>query len=493
MSIIILTLNRVDLHTFFLNLQQYFVTFEPQILRFMIIDKEYPATHSMDTSWFAIDLDGNVAILNFDDNGPVPTLASSDNSACSVVTEVLAEKSNELPYPCLEFSIEEINEIINNSRPFKDNYGEINFFDTLVKVKKDKLDDFCEVAKALDVDTYETICLNKEECFFYVNWYSDDAEKNQLVRKLINDKTITVLCKLNFWCGDNDDEEEIELKGFPFYVYRQNYDPRIPIRRTQSPKFIFKEDRLSIQNRHRALRLPIRFDENKSFQTAMYTPCSSYSDTVKINDKKYSYLRTANDEDVLIARNSIYNMYCGRSCRKCFENKQKTDKWDSDYKLTFDRQYCKTPTILIITDLTGINYNDRISNPLIIKNSVVIPIIEGVPCQSHEETYKGFKELSEYPIKTYFQNCRLRLEKNINFFKPQAILVYKNILPYLSEVYHVEDDKIVIGEEEYPLYIWENLENDRDTIQRLAQLDYRGEQIEWVVPMTEELAKQMEW
>lgn len=27
----------------------------------MKIDKEYPATHSMDTAWFATDLDGNVA------------------------------------------------------------------------------------------------------------------------------------------------------------------------------------------------------------------------------------------------------------------------------------------------------------------------------------------------------------------------------------------------------------------------------------------------
>ena len=38
----------------------------------MITDKEYPATHSMATSWYCVDEDGNVGIFDIDDNGPVP-------------------------------------------------------------------------------------------------------------------------------------------------------------------------------------------------------------------------------------------------------------------------------------------------------------------------------------------------------------------------------------------------------------------------------------
>jgi len=41
--------------------------------------KEYPATHSMETSWFAIDEDGAVAVLHFEENGPVPTCARQDS------------------------------------------------------------------------------------------------------------------------------------------------------------------------------------------------------------------------------------------------------------------------------------------------------------------------------------------------------------------------------------------------------------------------------
>lgn len=34
-------------------------------------NKEYPATHSMDTAWFACDLDGNIAIFQFEEKTKV--------------------------------------------------------------------------------------------------------------------------------------------------------------------------------------------------------------------------------------------------------------------------------------------------------------------------------------------------------------------------------------------------------------------------------------
>ncbi|MBO7287706.1 MAG: hypothetical protein J6U85_05680 [Bacteroidales bacterium] len=78
----------------------------------MIIDREYPATHSMATSWFAIDADGNVAILNFDDNGPVPLIAG-DESEESVIMDVLSRKCEYFPYAILNFTKDEIDEIIS--------------------------------------------------------------------------------------------------------------------------------------------------------------------------------------------------------------------------------------------------------------------------------------------------------------------------------------------------------------------------------------------
>ena len=133
--------------------------------------------------------------------------------------------------------------------------------------------------------------------------------------------------------------------------------------------------------------------------------------------------------------------------------------------------------MFIISDLCGLSYTDKMNNLSIIRDSVELSLIEGVPC---EHSYDAFKKLEEYPISTYFSNCRCRLETNIKFFKPRVIMVFQNILPYLSEVYDIKNNEITIGEEKYPLYIWEEREANMLDIKTLAQMEYRGESIEWV-------------
>ena len=54
--------------------------------------KEYPATHSMSTAWFGVDEDGNVAILSFDENGPVPSYIP-ESCAYEVVFDPTAGRS----------------------------------------------------------------------------------------------------------------------------------------------------------------------------------------------------------------------------------------------------------------------------------------------------------------------------------------------------------------------------------------------------------------
>ena len=46
----------------------------------------------MSTSWFAIDEEGKVAILNFEDNGPIPQPASgSQNGSHTLITDGLID------------------------------------------------------------------------------------------------------------------------------------------------------------------------------------------------------------------------------------------------------------------------------------------------------------------------------------------------------------------------------------------------------------------
>ena len=51
----------------------------------MLQDKEYPATHSMSTAWYVADEDGNVGIMDFNDNGPVPWKTEEEASVEELV------------------------------------------------------------------------------------------------------------------------------------------------------------------------------------------------------------------------------------------------------------------------------------------------------------------------------------------------------------------------------------------------------------------------
>ncbi|MBQ0004210.1 MAG: hypothetical protein KBT21_11815, partial [Treponema sp.] len=42
--------------------------------------KDFPATHSMSTEWFVVDEDGNIALFDFDEEGPVPVQIDESDS-----------------------------------------------------------------------------------------------------------------------------------------------------------------------------------------------------------------------------------------------------------------------------------------------------------------------------------------------------------------------------------------------------------------------------
>ena len=49
--------------------------------------KEFPATHSMSTEWFVVDEEGNIALFDFDENGPVPVDIPVESSSCLMTSE----------------------------------------------------------------------------------------------------------------------------------------------------------------------------------------------------------------------------------------------------------------------------------------------------------------------------------------------------------------------------------------------------------------------
>ena len=64
----------------------------------MKTNKEYPATHSNDTAWFCVDLDGNVAVFDIEENGPTPNDFEGQHCIADLMTECLPSHTEENIY-----------------------------------------------------------------------------------------------------------------------------------------------------------------------------------------------------------------------------------------------------------------------------------------------------------------------------------------------------------------------------------------------------------
>ena len=132
----------------------------------MKIDKEYPATHSMSTAWFAVDKDGNVAIMDYDDNGPVP-IGVPETDEGEIICGDFAHKNLDEPFYRWMFSDEEMDRIMKNSEDYELKEDDHSLYRAIVRVDMSRFDEFLQDAAAFP--KYDTICINMEKGLFYLD------------------------------------------------------------------------------------------------------------------------------------------------------------------------------------------------------------------------------------------------------------------------------------------------------------------------------------
>ena len=247
----------------------------------MIIDKEYPATHSMSTAWFAIDIDGNVGILDFNENGPVPDGIPQTCPDC-VLTDTMSDEEDGIR--TIQWNDDQVDEVLNIMSDF------IGFKDidmcALVLIDTAQTDYFVSLFLSVLSKEYdcEFVCLSKKRGLYYVDLYNLTNKQKQTL-----EKHKTILKHLGRYFDTNDEWDSgkndvvftHDFNHLPVYLYQQPYWNQILMRRTYVPKYPLKEDQLSMRVREKAFRLPFRFDDKRELQIAEYYPSSA---TVYVGD-----------------------------------------------------------------------------------------------------------------------------------------------------------------------------------------------------------------
>ncbi len=397
----------------------------------MIIDKEYPATHSMSTSWFAVDCEGNVALLEFNEEGPVPTFVREVTFE-EIILERLVDSSGKIRRSILTdeqaLSLVSCFEFI----PYVYSDDFCFFFQTVIRINPELKEEFYEVIAGFE---HTIVILSEKEGLYLYDGFklSEEEEEKIMCDRLHNKTCIISYAEFRLECTvEKPDDYPVWLaegfEGIPMYIYAQEYWDTA-LKKIHTPKCIVNASQFVDEVKEVALYLPVSFKNAEQFQIPLYYPSRWMSERkIKNSDRRYHDLRISkgNEPFLLTAELPIINrMY-----------------WS--YSNTPGLTYTFEPTVGIIG----------------------------------EDKYHIYFELPEYIFKYAFGlNYEMggrKLSELLEYYRPYLLVVMDGVLSKLEEHYQIVDKKLIYEGEEYPIFTREEVTQRKDEILALARKRYRG-------------------
>ena len=96
--------------------------------------KEFPATHPMSTEWFVADQDGNIALFNFGEDGPIPEQIDFGDD-CGSLEDISAPDEDGIN--SLELTDEQTADMLKRFKPIS-SLSKDNEYDCIVQLKDDE-------------------------------------------------------------------------------------------------------------------------------------------------------------------------------------------------------------------------------------------------------------------------------------------------------------------------------------------------------------------
>lgn len=461
----------------------------------MKLYKEYPATHSMSTSWFIADANGNVAIINYEDNGPLPWGTPSDTAIDDIAFGTY-ENWKERKFARIELSNNQVISFLNEPKKPDD----ITYWsDVVVEINKSQEEDYLKMAM---LDNFEkNLCISPSLGLYRIDARNSTYEENHnyypksdsMLKKMIDEGIIKKVFRVK-WFGffeeDDFDNEEAFRKQYddlPYYIFNEDYDVNCPQQRIHVPANPVKLNQVEPSLRERIPILPVIFNECEKLQVAEWVPCHVYWNKSKIAFGYSYYLLPKTDGEMAYMKEALagFDMFSNCSERNRYGCTDCNEKCVRFGGLTNTPH----PTIIIIFH----PYHNWVHNfhaieQKIQNNSVITPLMVKVPfpfskhCPSGDDLKQA---LSEDGFRDLFMTNSYSLEQLITRFKPHVLLADKWSLPILFDKYGKDKHTLVIEHEAYPLFSMEELDTMNDYIITLAGKPYRGESAPQVISVEE--------
>lgn len=457
----------------------------------MKADKEYPATHSMSTAWYVADIDGNVAIIDYDDNGPVPW--GTEDTCIENLIFGDDDNSTELQIALTDEQIDELME-----KPHRPEDEDMWYYGCIIQIDRNQERVFLELAKRKDFEI--EYCLSKERGLYQIDAFECLDEKTY---KVLKDSTLQIMLdkgiiytvyKLKDMNTNSiwKDEQITFKKGFdnlPYYIYCQPYWTSSLPERLNIPENPVKLSQFPEQLRKRIPILPFKFSEQKNFQIAEWIPCDFHGGEIVEVVDGFEYTLTVmtdgSEAFVLTGLDAVdYMKYCSERekyhCTEC-------NPWH-DCHTDFAFQRSSQPTVMFITNpLERVAYSERIKSDIIHSNSISLSFIRRVPYKTKNYMTSDDlrKVVSDKMLKDFYLNSSCYLEDIIGRLKPNVLVLDDMSYAVIGQKYVFDDHRVRIRGLSYPVYKRSEVGTYQDEIEKLAQLPYRGKTMPQVISKEE--------
>jgi hypothetical protein len=450
--------------------------------------KEYPATHSMSTAWYIVDEDGNVGIMDFDDNGPIP-YEIGEHCIEELVIGVDASANEEDLR--IELTDDQIYEILGKPCNMGDDWS----INCIIQIYPERTDEFLSIAKT-DKNFIEN-CISKKLGIYQIDAvdyktteHTDgnitvftvvDIIPKSILNNIIGRGIIKrVYKRLNFIDLIDDSTPDSPCSGdsLPYYIYAQPYDPRDMQELRIVPKHPVKINQLPTALQNKVIRIPVKFKDTKYLQIARWVPCyDNMSKVIEAYGCGYALLPVKENEEAYCLTDILSSVPT-----QCDGNS--TGGYGIRYK-----QISSFPTVLVFHGPIP-NWKDRYYNDF---SEITLQSLfaQYFPPKLIKENFNSLSTeeekaiVKDSPIKEIFRNNVYVFEYIVNRFKPHLILIDDNEFEIISSVYPIENHEMNISGCKYPVYATSEVDDNRDYLTELAKLPYRGFRYPLVISIDE--------
>ncbi|MCM1176124.1 MAG: hypothetical protein NC308_09255 [Clostridium sp.] len=448
----------------------------------MKTDKEYPATHSMATAWYIADEDGNVGIMNFEDNGPVPwNIEETDIENLLFGHE---EDYRTKEYTHINLTDSQIDDLLVPEEISED---DMLFWEGVVQIDLSKEREFMDLVDGHEVNI-ETV-VSRERGLYHIVNYGDRRPdcKGEIFQKMLSQDTILGFFHIkNFFITDDYVDGKIEFRkhfdSAPYYIYAQSYWPEFLQERLNVPSEPVKLDQLPKELRDRVLNLPIKFSNTDKLQIAQYLPVDitgMNKPAVMVDGASYGLVNTPDGKEVYVLMDMYlpdFHAYCPK--RKEYGN-DKCHSLSCNCGHVYMKAFTHEPKVICILSPIGqIPYDVVIKRDKITRNSLCVPYVPALPYVRKRRKFMWYTETEEEFAKRNLSEL-LRLSKGyieevIDHYKPRLIVLYESAKEVFGSVYDIGSGEICVKGESYPLIIESEQEQYHEYIESLLELPYRG-------------------